>query len=36
VEDYIKFEISRGASVSSPEVQPLAEYIYTNYGAKPK
>jgi mono/diheme cytochrome c family protein len=36
VEDFIKFEMSRGASVSSQEVQPLADYIYTNYGAKPK
>jgi hypothetical protein len=33
IENFVKFEISRGASVSAPEVQPLVDYIYTNYRA---
>ena len=34
VESFVRFEISRGAPVSPPEVQPLVDYIYTNYGAR--
>jgi FecR protein len=34
IENFVRFEISRGASVPPSEVQPLVDYIYTNARAK--
>jgi hypothetical protein len=34
IETFVRFEISRGASISPSEVQPLVDYIYTNYRAR--
>ena len=34
VANRVSIEISRGAQVSPPEVQPLVDYIFTNFGVK--